>query len=83
VQKARDHGCNVGRAPTLNELMKILHQWGVDDVQASCTIEQYDQVIRLGLKQIPMDAPVGRGGLPPTPLVDGQGPFYAIEVQPS
>ena len=46
LQKARDHGYNVGKASTLKELLKILHQWGVDDVQARCTIEQYDQVMR-------------------------------------
>ncbi|OQD79968.1 hypothetical protein PENANT_c041G07659 [Penicillium antarcticum] len=83
LQKARDHGCNVGKASTLNELMNILHNWGVNDVQTRRTIEQYDQVMRLGHKHISLDAPVGRGGPQPAPLVDGEGPFYAIEVQPS
>ncbi|KAJ5742807.1 uncharacterized protein N7511_011208 [Penicillium nucicola] len=83
LQKARDHGCNVGTASTLNELTKILHNWGVNDMQARHTIEQYDQAMRLGQKHISLDAPVGRGGPPPAPLVDGNGPFYAIEVQPS
>lgn len=56
----------------------------MDCVNAKRTIEEYDRVIRqkrgngLGL-----DAPVGRGGLPPASLVEGDGPFYAIEVQPS
>jgi hypothetical protein len=59
-KSARYHGCNVGKASTLNELVKILHQWGMDDVQARCTIEQYDQVMRLRHKHISLDAPVGR-----------------------
>lgn len=67
----------------LNELVRILHQWGVDDVQARCTIEQYDQVMRLRHKHISLDVPVGHGGPRPASLVDCKGPFYAIEVQPS
>ncbi|KAJ5945968.1 hypothetical protein N7454_002807 [Penicillium verhagenii] len=83
LQKARDYGCNVGSAPTLKGLMDIIRQWGVDPVQSARTIEQYDQAVRLGKTNVGLDAPVGRGGSPPVPLVDGEGPFYAMEVQPS
>ncbi|CAG8067186.1 unnamed protein product [Penicillium nalgiovense] len=83
LQKAREHGCNVGSASTLSDLVDILQGWGVDNVQARRTIENYDRVVRLGDKSISLDAPIGRAGSPPTPLVDGEGPFYAMEVQPS
>lgn len=83
LQKARDYGCNVGKAATVKELVEILGQWGVDRVQAACTIDHYDRVVRLGQTDIALDAPVGRGGLPPASLVDAEGPFYAMEVQPS
>ncbi|KAJ5213775.1 hypothetical protein N7449_000944 [Penicillium cf. viridicatum] len=83
LQKAREHGCNVRSASTLDGLMDILHGWGVNYVQARRTIEEYDRVVRLGDKGISLDAPIGRACLTPTPLVDGEGPFYAMEVQPS
>jgi hypothetical protein len=83
LQKARDHGCNVGSAPTLDGLVEILQSWGVDGVQARQTIDHYDRVVRLGDKNVVLDAPVGRGSPPPSPLLDGEGPFYSMEVQPS
>ena len=83
LQKARDYGCNVGQASTLDGLVKILRQWGVNGTQAAQTIDQYDRAIRLGQQAINLDAPIGRGGPAPTPLVEGEGPFYAMEVQPS
>ncbi|KAJ5657393.1 uncharacterized protein N7484_001042 [Penicillium longicatenatum] len=83
LQKARDYGCNVASAPTLGGLMEVLRQWGVDPTQSARTIEQYDEVVRLGKTNVGLDAPVGRGGSPPVPLVEGEGPFYAMEVQPS
>lgn len=82
LQKARDHGCNVKRASNLSRLVDILRQWGVNHVQARTTIQQYGQVC-LGDKEIALDAPIGRGGSYPAPLVEGEGPFYAMEVQPS
>lgn len=55
----------------------------MEKVQAIRTIKQYDSAVRLGQSDVKLDAPVGRGGLPPASLVDGEGPFYAMEVQPS
>lgn len=83
LQKAHDYGCNVGKASTLGELLQILRAWGVDNIQAAKTIERYDQVVRRGQQDFALDASVGRTGAPPGPLVDGEGPFYAMEVQPS
>lgn len=83
LQKAGEYGCNVGSASTLSGLVDILRQWGVNHTQARRTIEEYDQVVRLGDKSIVLDAPIGRAGLPPVPLVDGEIPFYAMGVQPS
>ncbi|GAB1201302.1 hypothetical protein APSETT444_010692 [Aspergillus pseudonomiae] len=83
LEKAREHGCNVASTPSLEGLAEILNQWGVDGPQALRTIEQYDRIIRLGDKTSTLDAPVGKAGKPPVPLVEGEGPFFAMEVQPS
>ncbi|KAE8332952.1 hypothetical protein BDV39DRAFT_188996 [Aspergillus sergii] len=83
LEKAREHGCNVASAPSLDGLAEILNQWGVDGPQALRTIEQYDRIIRLGDKTSTLDAPVGKAGKPPVPLVEGEGPFFVMEVQPS
>lgn len=83
LQMARDHGCNVGEASTLQDLVALLGTWGVDAVQSARTIDNYDCVIRQKQTGLALDAPVGRAGPPPVPLVDGEGPFYAMEVQPS
>ncbi|QMW39194.1 hypothetical protein G4B11_002474 [Aspergillus flavus] len=83
LEKAREHGCNVASAPSLDGLAEILNQWGVDGSQALRTIEQYDRFIRLGDKTSTLDAPVGKAGKPPVSLVEGEGPFFVMEVQPS
>ncbi|KAL2802511.1 FAD binding domain-containing protein [Aspergillus granulosus] len=83
LQKAREHGCNVASAPTLEGLVDRLREWGVDSVRARNTIEQYERVDRDKDPAGSLDAPVGRGGQPPSALVEGEGPFYAMEVQPS
>ncbi|EHA18076.1 hypothetical protein ASPNIDRAFT_38323 [Aspergillus niger ATCC 1015] len=83
LAKAQEHGCRVGSAPTINGLVEILTQWGVNGAQARKTIKQYDQAIRLGDSTVALDAPVGAGGNPPVPLVEGDGPFFCMEVQPS
>jgi hypothetical protein len=83
LQKALQHGCNVASAPTLDGLIQILNKWGADGSQARRTIEQYDQVVRRGNTGISLNAQAGRSGTPPVPLVDGEGPFFAMEVQPS
>ncbi|KAI2987670.1 hypothetical protein CBS147344_4609 [Aspergillus niger] len=83
LAKAQEHGCRVGSAPTINGLVDILTQWGVNGAQARKTIKQYDQAIRLGDSTVALDAPVGAGGNPPVPLVEGDGPFFCMEVQPS
>lgn len=52
-------------------------------MNAKRTIEEYDRVVRQRENGLALDVPVGRGGLPPASLVEGDGPFYAMEVQPS
>lgn len=56
---------------------------GVDDRQAARTIKPYDQAVCLGQNNIALDAPIGHGGSPQASLVEGEGPFYAMETQPS
>lgn len=69
LQKAREYGCNFGKASTLGELLEILPTWGVDNVQAANTIERYDQVVRQRQRNLTLDASIGRTGAPPMPLV--------------
>lgn len=83
LEKAREHGCNVASTSSLDGLTEILKQWGVDGSRARMTIEQYDRIMRCGDKTPLLDSPVGKGGIPPAPLVEGKGPFFAMEVQPS
>jgi hypothetical protein len=64
-------------------LADILRQWGVDGTQARQTIEQYHRAVRLGDETAMMDAPVWKAGCPAAALVEGEGPFFAMEVQPS
>lgn len=83
LEKARSHGCNVESASTIAGLTKILTRWGVDGQQAARTIDSYRGAVRDKDESIMLDAPVGRAGDPPRPLVDSEGPFFAMEVQPS
>ncbi|KAH6981514.1 FAD binding domain-containing protein [Ilyonectria destructans] len=83
VEKARQSGCNVAESRSLEGILQALGQWGVDVARARQTIEQYYRHVGLGDRSVIIDAPVGRGGEPPEPLVEGDGPFYAMEVQPS
>ena len=39
------------------------------------TIEEYDQVVRLGDRDLALDASIGGGGSVSAPLVEGEGPF--------
>ncbi|RMJ26048.1 Thi4 family [Aspergillus sp. HF37] len=83
LDKARQHGCNVASAPSLDGLADILRQWGVNGAQARQTIEQYHRAVRLGDETATVSAPVGKAGSPAAALVEGEGPFFAMEVQPS
>ncbi|KAH8650660.1 FAD binding domain protein [Tricladium varicosporioides] len=83
LEKARSHGCRVASAKNLDSLVNILNEWGVDKAQVRRTITQYDRVVRIGEKTVLLDAAVGRIGVPPKPLVEGDGPFFVMEVQPS
>jgi hypothetical protein len=53
---------------------------GVDKIQAARMIVLNDRVVRRGQTDIGLDAPVGCGGPPRASLVDGEGPFFAMEV---
>lgn len=83
LAKAREHGCNVVEAPTLSGVLESLGRWGVDVAQAKRTAEDYRRFVTLGDKTIALDAPTGRGGTSAPALAEGQGPFFAMEVQPS
>ncbi|KAI9925420.1 hypothetical protein ASPWEDRAFT_113575 [Aspergillus wentii DTO 134E9] len=83
LQKARDHGCNVTSADTLDGFADALSQWGVDGKQARQTIDNYSRVIRQRDPSVSLDTPAGQHANAPDALVDGEGPFFAMEVQPS
>ncbi|CAH0019993.1 unnamed protein product [Clonostachys rhizophaga] len=83
LEKARSYGCNVASADTLDQLCTILESWGVNGPQAKQTMDQYLKAVGQGDSATILEASVGKIGQPPRPLVEGQGPFYAMEVQPS
>ncbi|KAF2094964.1 FAD binding domain protein [Rhizodiscina lignyota] len=83
LQTAREHGCNVAGAQTLDELVSTLDSWSVDGAQVRRTLEQYHRKVGMRHSEAVLDAPVGRILAPPAPLVEGEGPFWAMEVQPS
>jgi hypothetical protein len=65
----------VGNASTLSGLLDILPVWGVNRIHTSHTIEEYDQVVRLGDRDLALDASIGGGGSVSAPLVESEGPF--------
>ncbi|KAJ5203631.1 uncharacterized protein N7498_004510 [Penicillium cinerascens] len=75
LQNALYYGCNVGKAANLKELVEILGQWQL--VQLIIMIVLFD----LGRRMVLMH-PSAVGGYHPL-LWLTEGPFYAMEVQPS
>lgn len=82
IAKARQHGCRVAEANTIEGLLKQLAEWGVDVIMTRRTIEDYHRHTRQGTT-VTLDYPVGRAGTPPASLLAGSGPYFAMEVQPS
>jgi hypothetical protein len=70
-------------ASSLSGLLKALGDWGVDADQARRTVADYRRYVTLKDTSVALDAPTGRGGVPAPPLVEGEGPYFAMEVQPS
>ena len=83
LAKAKEHGCRVAEAPTVDGIIEALRPWGVDVVQTKRTVRDYHQHVALKDESIILDCPTGKGGAPAPPLVEGDGPFFAMEVQPS
>lgn len=84
LAKAREYGCRVVTAPTIDELVKQVAAWGCNSSQLTSTIEKYRERVSNNDTRVILDAPVGQGpSSPPEPLCANQGPYYAMEVQPS
>jgi hypothetical protein len=83
LAKAKEHGCRVAEAPTLAGIIEALRPWGVDVAQTKRTVHDYHKHAALGDESVALDFPTGRGGSPAPPLIEGDGPFFAMEVQPS
>ena len=83
LAKARQHGCRVAESETVEGLLKTLRGWGVDDVKTRHTIDNYHRHVALGDRSVSLEYPVGCAGSPPASLLGGEGPFFAMEVQPS
>src|SRR5271155_2540441 len=47
------------------------------------TLSDYRRAVELGEESVALDAGVGGNGTPHKALTDGDGPFWALEVQPS
>ncbi|KAK5049523.1 hypothetical protein LTR84_004452 [Exophiala bonariae] len=91
IQKAKDVGGRVFKVKTVEGLVQGLATWGVAATNLKNTIQGYNTAARLlesGSKVDPsnLDAPIGTNeyGKPPHgPITDDNGPFWALEVQPS
>lgn len=83
LAKARLHGCRVAESETVEGLLKILAEWGVDTTETRRTIDNYHRNVALGDGSAALDYPVGSAGSPPASLLQGKGPYFAMEVQPS
>lgn len=91
IEEARNCGGRVATADSVEELIKTLGDWGVATSTLRKTIDGYNHAskthasgekVDFGL----LDAPLGTNqyGAPPhAPLEDANGPFWAVEVQPS
>jgi hypothetical protein len=73
----------VASSPTLEGLVDVLNGFGANGTQARRTIEQYRRAVNLKDASVELDAPVNAERSPPVALVEGEGPFYVMEVQPS
>lgn len=83
LKKAREYGCRVAESPTLAGLIEIIAGWGVDATGTKRTLDEYYRSVQLGDREVCLDHTVGRGGEPPVALKEGDGPYFAMEVQPS
>lgn len=83
LAKARQHGCRVAESETVEGLLETLSGWGVDTTKTRRTIDDYHRRVTLGDRSVALDYPVGSTGVPPASLLEGKGPFFAMEVQPS
>ena len=83
LAKARQHGCRVAESETVEGLLEILRGWGVDATKTRRTIDDYHRNVALGDRSVALDYLVGSTGAPPASLLEGKGPFFAMEVQPS
>ena len=83
LAKAKSLGCHVIESPTLKGLLEKLGKHGVNVIQAKKTVDQYHRAVGLGDSSVTLDFTADRGGAPAPPLEEGNGPFFATEVQPS
>lgn len=91
IEKAKEVGGQVASAETVAELIDKLSEWGVPASSLRQTLDGFNEAASAHAegKSVDfgsLDAPIGTNeyGVPPhQPFVDGSGPFWAIEVQPS
>jgi hypothetical protein len=83
LEIARSFGARITTARTLTELVSNVSDWGVDGPELGRTLDAYRRRVDLLEQNVPLDAPIGKGGSIPVPLIEGEGPFWALEVQPS
>lgn len=74
--EAAAHGARAVEAPTLEELVDAVGEWGVDRAALARTLEDYRNAAA-GDREVALDAP-----LPERPSPLGTAPFRALEVQP-
>ena len=91
IEEAQRCGGRVATAFSTAQLIDVLGQWGVPTSTVKQTIANFNQASAALANGKPvdfstLDAPLGTNeyGAPPhAPLTDANGPFWAVEVQPS
>jgi succinate dehydrogenase/fumarate reductase flavoprotein subunit len=86
LEKARSVGGRVARASTVNELISKIATWGVPPSTLQKTVQDYNSAVKSPKYQstVLLDASIGGNGTPHKALVGSDdGPFWALEVQPS
>ncbi|MGO1560468.1 Fumarate reductase flavoprotein subunit [Actinomycetales bacterium JB111] len=77
LELARQAGARVATADTLDELVELIGEWGIDPVAARRSLETYVDAVRDG-RRSSEGVPVGATARAPQ-----DPPFHAVMVQPS
>lgn len=80
LEKAKAFGGRVTSASSVDKLLERVAQWGVPEEALRKTVSEYNAAVKASNHT--EDATLGVNHAP-HPALEGEGPFWALEVQPS